>query len=82
MSSHISKWVLVLSLKCGHGAACGQIDENALFYMKSRGIDEETARGLLTRAFVSEVIGSIENEPFRAQVDGLVQAKLQEWLGG
>jgi Fe-S cluster assembly protein SufD len=57
------------------------MDENALFYLRSRGIDEKTARGLLTRAFVSEVIESIANEPLRRQVDGLVQAKLQEWLG-
>ena len=74
-------WIYCDDVKCGHGAACGHMDENALFYMRSRGIDEETARGLLTRAFVSEVIESIANEPLRSQVDGLVQAKLQEWLG-
>ena len=74
-------WIYCDDVKCGHGAACGHMDENALFYLRSRGIDEKTARGLLTRAFVSEVIESIANEPLRSQVDGLVQAKLQEWLG-
>jgi Fe-S cluster assembly protein SufD len=74
-------WIYCDDVKCGHGAACGQIDENALFYLRSRGIDEKTARGLLTSAFVSEVIESIANEPLRGQVDGLVRAKLQEWLG-
>jgi Fe-S cluster assembly protein SufD len=74
-------WIYCDDVKCGHGAACGQMDENALFYLRSRGIDEKAARGLLTRAFVSEVIDSIANEPLRIQVDGLVQAKLQEWLG-
>ena len=74
-------WIYCDDVKCGHGAACGQMDENALFYLRSRGIDEKTARGLLTRAFVSEVIQSISNEPLRGQIDGLVQAKLQEWLG-
>ncbi|MQF48371.1 Fe-S cluster assembly protein SufD [SAR202 cluster bacterium AC-647-N09_OGT_505m] len=74
-------WIYCDDVKCGHGAACGHMDENALFYLRSRGIDEKTARGLLTHAFVSEVIESIANEPLRGQVDGLVQAKLQEWLG-
>ena len=74
-------WIYCDDVKCGHGAACGHMDENALFYLRSRGIDEKTARGLLTRAFVSEVIESIANEPLRGQVDGLVRAKLQEWLG-
>ena len=57
------------------------MDENALFYLRSRGIDEKTARGILTSAFVSEVVQSIANETLRSQVDGLVQAKLQGWLG-
>jgi Fe-S cluster assembly protein SufD len=74
-------WIYCDDVKCGHGAACGQIDENALFYIRSRGIDERTARGLLTRAFVSEVIQSISNESLRGQIDEIVQAKLQEWLG-
>ena len=74
-------WIYCDDVKCGHGAACGQMDENALFYLRSRGIDEKAARGLLTRAFVSDVIGSIGNEPLRGQIDGLVQAKLQGWLG-
>jgi Fe-S cluster assembly protein SufD len=73
-------WVYCDDVKCGHGAACGQMDEKALFYLRSRGIDEETARGLLTRAFVSDVIQSIANESLRRQVDDLVQAKLQEWV--
>ena len=73
-------WIYCDDVKCGHGAACGQIDENALFYMRTRGIDERTARGLLTRAFVSEIIESIANECLRVQVDELVQSKLQEWL--
>jgi Fe-S cluster assembly protein SufD len=73
-------WVYCDDVKCGHGAACGQMDEAALFYMRSRGIDEEKARGLLTRAFVSEIIESISNESLRGQVDVLVQTKLQEWL--
>jgi Fe-S cluster assembly protein SufD len=74
-------WIYCDDVKCGHGAACGQIDENALFYLRSRGIDEKTARGLMTRAFISEVIQSIANEPLRGQVDELVYGRLQKWLG-
>lgn len=74
-------WVYCDDVRCGHGAACGQLDEKALFYLRSRGIGEKAARGLLTRAFMSEVIESIENEPLRAQIDALVQEKLHSWLG-
>ena len=74
-------WIYCDDVKCGHGAACGQIDETALFYLRSRGIGERAARGMLTRAFVSEVVESIGNEQVRSQVDALVQDRLQEWLG-
>ena len=74
-------WIYCDDVKCGHGAACGQMDPNALFYLRSRGIDEKTARGLLTRAFLVEVIESIGNDVFRSQIDALVQDTLREWLG-
>ncbi|MFQ5861192.1 MAG: Fe-S cluster assembly protein SufD, partial [Dehalococcoidia bacterium] len=74
-------WIYADDVKCGHGAACGQFDEHALFYLRSRGIGEKTARSLLTRAFVSEVIASIDREPFRTHVDRLVRTTVQEWLG-
>ena len=74
-------WIYCDDVKCGHGAACGQMDPMALFYLRSRGIDERTARGLLTRAFLSEVIEGVANETLRSQLDGLVAATLREWLG-
>ncbi|MBI2856183.1 MAG: Fe-S cluster assembly protein SufD [Chloroflexi bacterium] len=73
-------WIYCDDVKCGHGAACGQMDESALFYLRSRGLDEQAARRLLTRAFANEIIESIENEPYRSHIEGLVQATLQEWL--
>jgi Fe-S cluster assembly protein SufD len=61
-------------VKCGHGATAGELDDNALFYLRSRGIDAETARGLLVDAFVGEAIEQIEHEAartaFRRVVDG------------
>ena len=74
-------WVYCDDVKCGHGAACGQMDENALFYLRSRGIDEKSARSILTFAFVTEVIDSIANEHLRSEINRLVNYKLKDWLG-
>ena len=74
-------WIYCDDVKCGHGAACGQMDPIAMFYLRSRGIDEQAAKSLLTRAFLSEVIESIGNDVFRSQIDALVQDTLREWLG-
>ncbi|WP_406871527.1 Fe-S cluster assembly protein SufD [Aminobacter sp. P9b] len=47
---------------CGHGATVTEIDRNHLFYLMARGVDEKTARGLLVRAFLAEVIEELEDE--------------------
>ncbi|MDR7224159.1 Fe-S cluster assembly protein SufD [Aminobacter aminovorans] len=47
---------------CGHGATVTEIDNNHLFYLMARGIDEKSARGLLIRAFLAEVIEELEDE--------------------
>ncbi len=54
-------------VKCSHGATTGQLDEEALFYLRSRGIPEAEARDLLVQAFLSEVIDGISNENIRNQ---------------
>ncbi len=69
-------WIYCDDVRCGHGAACGQMDEDSLFYLRSRGLDEETARVFLTRGFVNEIIESIDNEAIRGHVDELVKDKL------
>ncbi|MBI4200521.1 MAG: Fe-S cluster assembly protein SufD [Chloroflexi bacterium] len=74
-------WIYCDDVKCRHGAACGQMDENALFYLRSRGLTEPAARRLLTRAFVSELVEGIASETLRDRVDGLVEARLSSWLG-
>ena len=73
-------WVYCDDVKCGHGAACGQIDENSLFYLRSRGIDEKVAMSMLTRAFLSEVVDTVTNEALRVQISGLIETKLDSWL--
>jgi Fe-S cluster assembly protein SufD len=54
------------------------MDEEALFYLRSRGLDESAARRLLVRGFVDEVISAIEDEPFRAHAEELAMGMLQE----
>jgi Fe-S cluster assembly protein SufD len=63
-------------VRCTHGAAEGQLAEDAIFYLKSRGLREETARTLLTYGFAREVIDRIPLEPVRTRLDGLLLARL------
>jgi Fe-S cluster assembly protein SufD len=61
---------------CGHGATVTEIDRNHLFYLMARGVDEKTARGLLVKAFVAEVIEGLDDE---RMVEAL-EAKLDGWF--
>jgi len=61
---------------CGHGATVTEIDRGHLFYLMARGIDEKTARGLLVKAFLAEVIEELEVEPI---IDAL-EARLDRWF--
>jgi Fe-S cluster assembly protein SufD len=64
-------------VKCSHGTTTGQLDEEALFYLKSRGLGEDNARRLLTSAFIGDVISKIENDEVREYViDQLTQREL------
>ena len=73
-------------VKCGHGATAGHIDEDTLFYMRSRGLDPETASQILIHAFASEIIDTVEHEPVREYLDHLfldtVSGKMITGLGG
>jgi Fe-S cluster assembly protein SufD len=64
-------------VKCTHGATVGQLDENQIFYLRSRGIDEKSARDILTTAFAEDVVNRITVEPFRQIVEHLIQKKLE-----
>jgi Fe-S cluster assembly protein SufD len=59
-------------VKCTHGATIGQIEENSLFYLRSRGIDEASARRLLLMAFASECLDRMKEGPARTHVEGLI----------
>ncbi|MEJ0062003.1 MAG: Fe-S cluster assembly protein SufD [Alphaproteobacteria bacterium] len=65
-------------VKCSHGATIGQLDETALFYLRSRGIPEREARALLIQAFAAEIIDGLASEELRAYAS----ARAHEWHGG
>ena len=64
-------------VKCSHGATIGQLDQNAMFYLKSRGIGESNARLLLMYAFAAEVINHITIEPLKIRIDDMVKKRLR-----
>jgi Fe-S cluster assembly protein SufD len=65
-------------VKCTHGATVGQLDEEQLFYLQTRGIGIEAARDLLTFAFATDVINRIHVEPLHAQLDTLLHNRLRQ----
>ena len=63
-------------VRCSHGATAGQLDEAALFYLRSRGIGEARARELLTFAFVNEVAGEIQIAALKGALESLLARRL------
>lgn len=64
-------------VKCSHGATVGELDDKALFYLTSRGIDPVTARQMLVEAFTDEALARIDNEDFAAAV----RERISGWMG-
>ena len=67
-------------VKCAHGAAVGQIDQDELFYLETRGINPELGRNLLTYGFAEEVIEKIKVESIRVELDDAVLRELHTSL--
>ena len=65
-------------VKCSHGATVGELDADALFYLRARGIGQAAAEALLIAAFIGEAIEAIEHEPARAAFAAVAQG----WLEG
>jgi Fe-S cluster assembly protein SufD len=55
-------------VKCSHGSTTGQLDDEALFYLRSRGMSERTARGVLLKAFANDVLEFISNDSIKEEV--------------
>lgn len=65
-------------VKCTHGATVGQLNEQAIFYLRSRGLDTDTARRMLIHAFAGEIIERIRLTPAREELDQLVWDRLEQ----
>ena len=63
-------------VKCKHGSTTGALDPQALFYLRSRGIDERAARGLLTYAFASDLVSRITVQPVRVALEAFLHHRL------
>jgi len=63
-------------VKCSHGCTVGKLDEEAMFYLRTRGISEKNAKSLLLHAFAVDILDNIKTEPLRDYVDKLISARL------
>jgi Fe-S cluster assembly protein SufD len=69
-------------VKCSHGATVGQLDADAVFYLRSRGINEAAARNLLTLAFAREIIELVKVPALRSYLDQAVMRRLPQGAWG
>jgi Fe-S cluster assembly protein SufD len=60
-------------VKCSHGSTTGQLDEEAVFYLRARGISEKSARNLVVSAFVNDALEKTENEEVLTYIYSLVK---------
>ena len=68
-------------VKCSHGTTVGQLDDDALFYLRSRGLDKQRATQVLTYAFAAGLVSHIPVENAREAVNALVESRLGELIG-
>jgi Fe-S cluster assembly protein SufD len=68
-------------VKCTHGATVGQLDSDAMFYLRSRGVGREDARAFLVHAFASEVLTSVQLPAVKEYVEGVLSTKLEAISG-
>ena len=68
-------------MKCSHGCTVGQLDEEALFYLQSRGIPKKEAKALMTYAFANNVLESVELPILKRRINILIAKKLGVNLG-
>lgn len=62
-------------VKCSHGSTTGQLDEEAVFYLRARGLSEKSARKLMVSAFIGDVLDHVENEDVLNYAHGLLKAR-------
>ena len=64
-------------VRCTHGATIGELDEDAIFYLRTRGLDTKTARRMLMHGFASEIVDRIQHDGIREELDQLVWNRLE-----
>jgi len=65
-------------VKCSHGATVGQLDKDAMFYLLSRGIDRQTARGLLVFAFADDIVAQLPFPRIRQAMERRIVGRLPD----
>jgi Fe-S cluster assembly protein SufD len=68
-------------VKCSHGCTIGQLDDNAMFYLRSRGIPEKEANALLMYAFSNNVLNSVKINELKKRINTLIASKLGVNIG-
>ena len=69
-------------VKCSHGTTVGQLDEAALFYLRTRGLDERSATQLLTHAFAVDIVARAPVAAAKDAIAALVELRLAELIEG
>ena len=69
-------------VKCSHGTTIGQLDANALFYLRTRGLDESSACQLLTRAFAQKIVAMSPIESIQETISAMVADRVEELIAG
>ncbi len=64
-------------VKCSHGCTVGQLNEDALFYLRARGISKKEAQAMLLFAFANDAMENIDIEPLRVKISKLLAEKLE-----
>ena len=78
MNSNPQLEIYADDVRCTHGSTTGQISEDALFYLRSRGLDVLSAKALLINGFANEVVDEINNE----EAKDYARELLESWLNG
>ncbi len=65
-------------VKCSHGCTTGQLDEEAIFYLRTRGINKETAQAMVLYAFAGEVLDTVKSDVMKTYIDGLISERLHK----
>jgi Fe-S cluster assembly protein SufD len=73
--------ILADDVVCGHGSTAAQLDDDMLFYLRSRGLPPSEARALLIESFVGEVLDKVEDEPLRGALSAIARRRLAGLVG-